>query len=55
MDFKNFILWGNIGIRHMQGTSAFIECIGPRYNLKRHSCRGCLEYFDGICKIKKYH
>lgn len=42
-----------MGIRHMQGTSAFIEYIGPKGNLKRHSCRGCLEYFDGICKIKK--
>lgn len=42
-----------MGITNMQGTSAFIEYIGLRGNLKRHSCLGCLEYFDGICKTKK--
>lgn len=43
----------NMGVRHMQGTPAFLEYIGPKYDLKRHSCMGCLEYFDGVCKTKK--
>lgn len=41
-----------MGLEKMQGTPAFLEYIGERGGVKNHSCRGCINYVDGVCLVR---